>query len=127
MITRKQSIEYFSSRMDELITSNYLLADKKITNLLKTVTTSKLFYNLICYTAQGFDFATYYPSLPKGEFFSIKNKKNFIAFAFCLFVEIDAKNEDLLNVLSLYYHADSFENSYKLFVDNFEYCKCLFE
>ena len=119
MITRKQSIEYFSTRMDELITSNYLLADKKITNVLKTATTSKLFYELICFTIEGFNFAEYYASLTKGEFFPTKNKKNFIAFAFCLFCEIDCKNEDILNVLSIYYRAENFDRSYKLFADNF--------
>ncbi len=119
MITRKQSIEYFSIRMDELISSNYLLADKKITNVLKTVTTSKLFYELICYVADGFDFESYYASLKKGEFFPTQNKKDFISFAICLFSAIDSKTEDILNVLSVYYRSESFEKSYKLFVDNF--------
>ena len=56
MVTRKQSIEQFRSRMDELIASNYILADKKITDVLKTVTASKLFYELISYCADGFDY-----------------------------------------------------------------------
>ena len=119
MITRKQSIEYFSLRMDELINSNYLLVDKKITNLLKTVTASKLFYEIISFTAEGFNFENYKASLPKGSFFPVDNKKNLIAFAFCLFSEIDAKNEDLLNILSIYYNAENFDRMYKLFVENF--------
>ena len=119
MVTRKQSIEYFSSRMDELINSNYLLADKKITNVLKTVTTSKLFYELICFTAEGFNYDYYLASLPKGHFFPTENKKNLIAFAFCLFSEIDSRREDLLNILSLYYNAESFDKMYRLFIENF--------
>lgn len=119
MITRKQSIEHFSVRMDELISSNYLLSDKKITNVLKTVTTSKLFYELISYTAEGFNYTEYLGNLPKGEFFPTSNKKKFIALGFCLFSEIDCKNEDLLNILSLYYGAENFDKSYKLFTENF--------
>ena len=119
MITRKQAIEYFATRMDELVSCNYILADSKITNLLKTVTSSKLFYELITYTAENFNYSAYLNSLPKGEFFPTENKKNMIAFGFGLFTEIDSKNEDLLNVLSLYYKSDSFTKSYKLFADNF--------
>ena len=119
MITRKQSIEHFSLRMDELISSNYLLADKKITNVLKTVAASKLFYELICFTATGFNYETYLVSLPKGQYFPLDNKKNLIAFGFSLFSEIDQKKEDLLNILSLYYNAESFEKMFKLFADNF--------
>ena len=119
MITRKQSIEHFSLRMDELISSNYLLADKKITNILKTVTASKLFYELICFTATGFSYENYLASLPKGQYFPLDNKKNLIAFGFSLFSEIDQKNEDLLNILSLYYKAESFDKMFKLFADNF--------
>ena len=119
MITRKQSIEHFSLRMDELISSNYLLADKKITNVLKTVTASKLFYELICFTATGFNYEAYLVSLPKGQYFPLDNKKNLIAFGFSLFSEIDQKKEDILNILSLYYNAESFEKMFKLFADNF--------
>ena len=119
MITRKQSIENFSVKMDELIISNYLLADKKITAVLKAVTASKMFYELICFTADGFDYATYFSSLTRGEAFPVSNKKLLIAFGFSLFTEIDCKNEDLLNILSIYYSADSFERSYKIFVEEF--------
>lgn len=119
MITRKQSIERFSLKMDELISSNYLLTDKKITAVLKAVTASKLFYELICFTAEGFDYTTYLNSLPRGEAFPVSNKRLLIAFGFSLFSEIDCKNEDILSILSIYYVAESFDKSYKLFVEKF--------
>ncbi len=119
MVTRKQSIENFSAKMDELIASNYLLADKKITAVLKAVTASKIFYELICFTAEGFDYASYVSSLTRGEPFPVSNKRLLIAFGFSLFTEIDGKNEDLLNILSIYYGSDSFDRSYKTFADEF--------
>ena len=119
MITRKQSIERFSLKMDELISSNYLLTDKKITAVLKAVTSSKLFYELICFTAEGFDYTSYLNSLPRGEAFPVSNKRLLIAFGFSLLSELDCKNEDILSVLSIYYGAESFDKSYKLFAEGF--------
>ena len=119
MITRKQSIQQFSARMDELINCNYILADKKITMLLKTVTASKLFYQLICYCAEGFDYGTAKTQALIGQPFQTTNKKLLIAFGFSLLTAIDCKEEDLLTILSTYYPADNFDRSYKNFAEQF--------
>ncbi|MBR3864815.1 MAG: hypothetical protein IKJ19_06880 [Clostridia bacterium] len=119
MVTAKQSIEYFNVRISNLINSSYILADKKITDLLKTVTTSKLFYELISYCSEGFDYESYFSSLPVGQAFPIGDKKSLIAFTFSLLLAIDGKKQDLLKILTDYYPSENFEASYKLFVDNF--------
>lgn len=119
MITRKQSIEHFTLRVDDLINSSYILADKKISNLLKTVTASKLFYELISFCAEGFCYEDYFLSLPKGQAFSIEDKKVLIAFGFSLLTAFDLKEQDLLQILSTYYPSESFDKSYKLFADGF--------
>ncbi len=119
MVTAKQSIEYFDIRISNLITSSYILADKKITDLLKTVTTSKLFYELISFCSEGFDYEDYFCKLPEGQYFPTDDKKNLIAFAFSLLLSIDTKQQDLLKILKTYYPSENFEISYKLFVDNF--------
>ena len=119
MVTAKQSIDYFNIRICDLINSSYILADKKITDLLKTVTTSKLFYELISYCLEGFDYENYFSSLPKGQPFPVNDKKNLMAFAFSLFIALDTKKQDLLNILTEYYPSESFEESYKSFTDNF--------
>ena len=113
MVTAKQSIDYFNIRICDLINSSYILADKKITDLLKTVTTSKLFYELISYCLEGFDYENYFSSLPKGQPFPVNDKKNLMAFAFSLFIALDTKKQDLLNILTEYYPSESFEESYK--------------
>lgn len=116
MVTRKQSIEQFRSRMDELIASNYILADKKITDVLKTVTASKLFYELISYCADGFDYeAEKAKAFGENGFRFPETDKELVAFVFCLLGEFDSGRADILKILEKYFPADNYDKSYKRF------------
>lgn len=116
MVTRKQSIEQFRSRMDELIASNYILADKKITDVLKTVTASKLFYELISYCADGFDYETEKAkAFGENGFRFPQTDKELVAFVFCLLGEFDSGRADILKILEKYFPADNYDKSYKRF------------
>ncbi len=120
MITRIQSINRFESRMDDLLSSNYILADKKITAVLKSVTASKLFYGLISFCADGYDYvASFNRAFNGGEFHRPKSDKELIALGFYLFSDFDSKRADLFKLLEAYFPADNYDKSYKEFCTEF--------
>ncbi len=120
MITKIQSINRFESRMDDLLSSNYILADKKITAVLKAVTASKLFYGLISFCADGFDYGvSFNRAFKNGEFRKPSGDKEFIALGFYLFSDFDSKRADLFKLLEAYFPADNYDKSYKEFCARF--------
>lgn len=120
MITRIQSINRFESRMDDLLSSNYILADKKITAVLQSVTASKLFYGLISFCAEGFDYETSFSHCFKdNRFYYPESEKELIALGFCLLGDFDTKRLDLFKLLENYFPADNYDKSYKAFCSSF--------
>lgn len=120
MITRVQSINRFESRMDDLLSSNYILADKKVTAVLQSVTASKLFYGLISFCAEGFDYEkSFSRAFSNGRFFCPESEKELIALGFCLFSDFDSKRLDLFKLLENFFPADNYDKSYKAFCSSF--------
>ena len=120
MITRIQSINRFESRMDDLLSSNYILADKKITAVLQSVTASKLFYGLISFCAEGFDYEQAFArAFRDGRFFCPGTDKELIALGFCLLGDFDSKRIDLFKLIENYFPADNYDKSYKAFCSEF--------
>lgn len=122
MATREQSVRNFIFCMDEVINSNYILASKKISVLLRTIASSKLLYELFDYCSRDFD----YPSVRAraivegetaghGTFTMPVGGKNVIAFVLHLLYEIDAENADLTRLLTYCFYDGSFNDSYKRF------------
>ena len=120
MVTRKQSIENFSNKMDELINSKYIMTEKKITNVLKSITSSKLFFELVVFCNGGYDYQSERAQFYKaGEPFAFDNDKDLIAFGVNLLTSLDSKEEDLLTLLSKNYRSDNFDKSYRQFASEF--------
>ena len=120
MVTRKQSIANFSAKMDELINSSYILSDKKITNVLKAITSSKLFFELVTFCSDGYCYEYDRDNFANNKQpFVFDDDKQLIAFGVNLLANIDSKEEDLLNILTVNYHNDNFDKSYKEFAKNF--------
>lgn len=120
MVTRKQSIANFSTKMDELINSSYILSDKKITNVLKAITSSKLFFELVTFCSEDYCYEYDRDNFAKNKQpFVFDDDKQLIAFGVNLLANIDSKEEDLLNILTVNYNNDNFDKSYKEFAKNF--------
>lgn len=110
MVTCQQSIDKFAKAIEELSTSKYILADTKVSEVLKTVTDSELLYELFEHVAEGFDYFTFKSiCLMKkdgvGRFSPPKNDDDILAFTFLLLMEIDNKTVDLLDLCESYFNV----------------------
>ncbi|MCL2234544.1 MAG: hypothetical protein FWC11_02625 [Firmicutes bacterium] len=98
----------FDRACDNLILSKYILADKRISDLLKVVASSKKLYSLIKGVLKGFDFVEEYKlaTIRRGQFFLPKSRKKLISFVFCLLYYIDTNAIELSDFLK-----DNFSSS----------------
>lgn len=121
MQTRQQSIDNFTKCIDALIYSSYILSDKKLTDLMRTLSTSKMLYKLIEHCTDDFDFyAQYEKSFVSGETFGKgtyvppTDARATIAFVFGLLYQINTNQIELLPLLDKYFYAgentDRFRN-----------------
>jgi len=121
MITRRQSVENFKSKMDDLINSKYILADNKVSDVLKTVSDSSMLFELFEHVTDNFDYETtktvcFMKIDGEGKFFMPKKDEDILAFCFLLLLEIDAKKVDLLSLCSEYFVSpDGKQGAYDLF------------
>lgn len=120
-MTAQQSIEAFSRAMDELTGTTYLLAEKKITAVLKTVAVSQPLMELFSYCSEGFDYDTekrkYFVKGDniEGKFLLPPDSRAIIALCFCLLYKIDSKEVDYLKFLSDYFCSSDLSLAYKRF------------
>ncbi len=108
MTTRAESLNNFKNKTDDLIVSKYLLADTKVSEVLKTIADSKILYELFEYVTDGFDYEMYKRiCMPKegGNFSLPKKREDILAFCFLLLMEIDAKKVDLLSLCEKYFSS----------------------
>lgn len=116
----QQDLQYFSSKCDALIAAKLIISDKKISDILKSIASSRAFCKFIEICIKDFDYYSEFdraikPSqdregcnviiLPKDE--------KLVAFVFCLLCELDNKERDLTLFLQEYYGLD------ELFTDGF--------
>lgn len=119
MLTREKSIENFDSATDELINSKYILADGKVSAVLKTVAQSRILYELFEYVTDGFDYhaAKSVCFVETGGKFKLPQKEeDLLALVFLLLMEIDAKREDLIDFCTKYFpSSEGLQKSYNEF------------
>ena len=112
MITARESIEKFDQRTSELINSKFLLAEKKIEEVLVTIADSVLLYEIFEHVTEGFDYETFksvcFSRLANGKgcFKLPKNSADQIAFCFSLLLEIDGGKIDLLELCSEFFPSE---------------------
>ncbi|MBQ7643154.1 MAG: hypothetical protein IJS67_04555 [Clostridia bacterium] len=123
MVTRERSLENFKNALSELVGSKYILAEKKISEVLKVVASSQMLYELFEHITEGFDYAGYKSvcftdlSGGKGVFTLPRTDGDALAFVFLLFVEIDERRVNFLKLLEKYFYKDgSKQASFSTFV-----------
>jgi hypothetical protein len=120
------TLKEFSEKCDILCQSKLILADKKISNILKTIAGSEDFCKLIKHCLEDFNYKIeflksrkpdgikkdkYVLSLPSGE--------TLIAYVFCLLCEFENKEKDLTEFLIEYYGFNElFHDGYKSFCES---------
>ena len=125
MLTKTRSVDTFTKNIDELISCQYVLSAKKITNLLKGISVSRLFYELFCFCTADFNYKeakrkyfTFSGSYGK-RFILPPDGKTMIALGFSLLYAIDSKEEDLASLLNEYFYESGINAAYKRFAKEF--------
>lgn len=126
-MSKELELNSFREKAQELISSNYLLADVKIVNLLKVIASSDTICALFKSCLTDFDFnkakekyfvVSQYLSNDKRVFVVPESTKDLIAFVFLCLMEIDNKVISLPNFLDKYFYDDgSTYSSYSMFIN----------
>ena len=100
-ITNNESIVNFINSCNDLVDGKFILADIKISKILKTISQSDEIYNLIAESMINYDFdAEFAKAVVKNEqgvekFELPQENEQIIPLVFCLLVELDSKRINL--------------------------------
>ena len=103
MDTGREQIDLFLQRCDEVMQSKFILADSKISELLKSIAASDLLYAFFREITRDFDYPAArekymnygYESSQKRRLLFPSDPSEKLAFIFCLLVDLDSKALDL--------------------------------
>lgn len=125
-MTKKEELDLFLLRCDELIESKYIIANIKIINLLKSIANSETLLAIFKSCLSGFDYEeaksryfviNEYLGGGKGEFIQPEDSKNLLSLVFSVLMDIDAEKIDLTSFLNkFFYENGSYYESYNSFV-----------
>lgn len=121
-------IERFFYAAEELITGKFILAEIKISDLLRSIAASEELTRLFSAATEGYDYAAAKREYlrisgksngrPRGEAFLPEDRGEILAFVFCLLAEFDAGKMKFNDFLLCYFYEDgSFTASYERFVN----------
>jgi hypothetical protein len=125
-MTKKEELDLFLLRCDELIDSKYIIANIKIINLLKSIANSETMLAIFKSCLQGFDYEdakskyfviNEYLGGAKGEFVQPEDSKNLLALVFSVLMDIDSGKIELTTFLNnFFYENGSYYESYNSFI-----------
>ena len=109
-------ISAFVKACDKMIESKYILVDKRIADVLKSIAECKPVYNLIAECMINFNFDKLFKSATmENEFMIPEDPKDLVAFVFCLFNCLDDKKININDLLMRFYTKDNEVSSYTKF------------
>lgn len=127
-MSKREELQLFLERADELIESKYILADIKIVNVLKAIASSDTLLALFKNCLADFDYweaqkkylvKSQYLGESKGEFIMPPNSRELLSFVFSVLLDIDSKRIILGDFISKYFYVDgSFSSSYEAFINS---------
>ena len=122
MVTRSQSIKNFNDRMSDLVNAKFMVAEKKVSEVLISISDSVLLFELFQHVTEGFDYPTFksicfsHDAQGNGCFKLPKTESDVLAFGFLVLMDVDNGQIDLLNLCSEYFPSkDGKQRSYALF------------
>lgn len=124
-MTKREELNAFIVRADEMLDSKYILANVKIVNLLKTIAASETLIAIFKSCLTDFDYTeakTKYfvkNSLNegKGEFVLPTSSRELLALTFSVLMDVDAGKLDLGDFISKYFYENgSLYESYTAFL-----------
>ncbi|MCQ2387431.1 MAG: hypothetical protein MJ066_03170 [Clostridia bacterium] len=127
-MTKNEELNLFLQKSNELIESQYIVADIKIVNLLKTIASSETLLAIFKNCLKDFDFESAkrkylvkkeYLAEDKGEFILPTSSRELLAFVFNVLLEMDAKSIDIGSFIKKYFFEDgSYSAGYSAFMEN---------
>ena len=112
-------IDDFLNAISGTLESKYIFIDRKISDILISITKSPDVYNVIAKCMINYDFKEAWKKAVKSNFIKLPLKEDDrIAFIFCLLSNIDDKNLDITMVLDRYFSYDSEIKPFELFCKN---------
>lgn len=117
----KFKITAFAEAVDDMINGKFILADIKISKILKAIAQSKELYNLLAECLLNFNFEREF-ELAKNNGYGDKSFKmpdesyKKIAFVFCFLVEVDNKKIAFYDFINSYFTSNN-TNEYKNFAE----------
>ena len=127
MEDKNSKMERFFTACEELINCKFIIANSKISELLRAIATSEELMGLFTAVTKNFDYSAakrLYLRGPedtrtaRGAAFLPAEDTELLAFVFCLLVEFDSGSLNLNDFLLRYFHEDgSYTASYALFVE----------
>lgn len=125
MVTKEMSLQNFLDKADEVINGKYLFASKKIGEMLKTVSSSKILFEVFEYCCRE-DYSVlrqmyfYEGEGGKGGYIRPEDPKHTVAIGFYALKEIADGDTDFFNNFLLTYFpaSDNLIGSYMLFINS---------
>ena len=123
MITREQSLKLFLSKADEVITGKYLFATKKIEEMLLTISSSRILFEVFEYCCstedmEGLKKRSLVTNGGVGSFEMPENKNQIIALCFYILKNITSGEIEFNSFLTTYFpSSESFLDSYAKFIN----------
>lgn len=116
MSDKNVNIDEFLIAVNNLLSSKYILVDRKISDVLLSIADTAPVYNLIAECMVNFDFRYEWEMATKGDFikFPETNAKK-ISFIFCLLNNIDDGNLDITKLLERFFSKDQSISPYDMF------------
>lgn len=122
----------FVNACENLKNSKFVLAENRITALLKSIADNKQIYSMFGAALLDFDYKSVFTDCVIGNGFSLpSDPKTAIALVFRILLDIDSGKMTLQNFLEAYFYSESLNESYARFtleiVAPFEtYCRMFF-
>ncbi len=125
-MTKREELDLFMERAQDLINAKFIVAEVKIAGLLKSIAASDTLLALFKNCLKDFDYEkakkTYlvknkYLPGDKGEFVLPSNARDLLAFIFTVLFEIDSQKITLGEFINKYFFEDgSYSSGYSAFV-----------
>lgn len=106
---KPEDLSPFMAAADELLSCKYILADKRISELLKTIAANKELFELFKTALSGYNYSVEFNKSRVASKGSVKlslpqNQARKIAYVFCLLMEFDTGKRNLKEFLDTYYY-----------------------
>ena len=123
----KNESAMFTQRVNALLESKYILADKKISSLLKGIVSSQVLMDVLRESLKTMTYAAEFArnrlidsdanNGVRAKMTLPVDKKRLFTFVFCLLAEIDAGERDFSKFLTEYFGAENANESFGKFCD----------